>query len=74
MLILCVLASRAVAGGFQRSGRLQELLRRNNGSSEGVTRMGVLTGGTGLENVVSVYTFVRLRLLGLRKARPARAS
>jgi hypothetical protein len=74
MLILCVLASRAVAGGFQRSGRLHELLRRNNGSSEGVTRMGVLKGGTGLENVVSLYTFVRLRLLGSRKARPAHAS
>eukprot|EP01043_Picozoa_sp_COSAG02_P015365 COSAG02_NODE_653_length_18827_cov_44.237826_11_plen_75_part_00 len=74
MLILCVLASRAVAGGFRRSGRLQELLRSKNGSSVGVTRMGVLKGGIGLENVVSLYTFVRSRFLGPRKARSARAS
>ena len=62
------------AGGSRRSGRLQELLRRNDGSSEGVARTGVLSGGSGQDNVVILYIFVRLCLPGLRKARPARAS
>ena len=74
MLISCAFASRAFAGGFQRSGRLQDLLRRNDGSSEGVARTGVLGGGTGQANVVILCIFVRLGLPGPRKARPARAS
>lgn len=61
-------------GGFRRSGRLQELLRRNYGSSEGVARLGVPKDSTGQENAVILYSFVRLRLLGPRKARRARAS
>jgi hypothetical protein len=74
MLISCAFASRAFAGGFRRSGRLQELLRRNDDSSEGVARTGVLGGGSGQVNVVILYIFVRLGLPGPRKARPARAS
>ena len=46
------------------SGRLQELLRRNDGSSESVARTGVLEGGTGQDNVVVLYVPLRLRLLG----------
>ena len=53
---------------------LAELLRRNDGSSEGVARTGVLGGGSGQVNVVILYIFVRLGLPGPRKARPARAS
>ena len=74
MLISCAFASRAFAGGFRRAGRLQELLRGNDGSSEGVARTGVLGGGTGQVNVVILCIFVRLGLPGPRKARPARAS
>ena len=74
MLISCAFASRAFAGGFRRSGRLQELLRRNDGSSEGVARIEVLGGGSGQINAVILYIFVRLGLPGPREARPARAS
>ena len=74
MLIVCVFASTAFAGGFQRSGRLQEMLRRNDGSSESVARTGVLMDSTGQENVVVLYISLHLRLLGPRKTRPARAS
>ena len=63
-----------MAGRFWRSGRLQEPLRRSDGSSEGVTHTGVLGGGNGQDNVVGLYNFVRLCLLGSRKARPACAS
>lgn len=73
-LIACVFASSDFVGGSWRSGRLQELLRRNNGSSEGVARMGVLEGCTGQDNVVFLYTFVSLCLLGPRKPRSACAS
>ena len=62
------------AGGLRRSGCLQELLRRNDGSPEGVARTVVLSGGSGQVNVVILYIFVRLGLPGPRKARPARAS
>jgi len=74
MLISCAFASRAFAGGFRRAGRLQELLRGNDGSSEGVARTGVLGGGTGQVNVVILCIFVRLGLPGPRKARLAHAS
>ena len=59
---------------IRRSGRLQELLRRSYGSSEGVARTVVLSDGTGQDNVVVLYIVTHTRLLGPRKARPARAS
>ena len=62
------------AGGFRRSGCLQELLRRNCCSSEGVARLGVLGDSTGQENAVVLYSFGHTHLLDPRKARPARAS
>ena len=67
-------ASRAFAGGFWRSGRLQELLRRNDGSSEGVAWTAVLHGSSGQANAVILYIFAHTRLLGPRKARPTHAS
>ena len=59
---------------IRRSGRLQELLRRSYGSSEGVARTVVLSDGTGQDNVVVLYIVTHTRLLGPRKARPACAS
>jgi hypothetical protein len=56
-----------------RSGRLQQLLRRSYGSSEGAVRTGVLGDSIGQGNAVVLYSFVRLGLIGPRKARPARA-
>ena len=67
-------ASRAFAGGFRRSGRLQELLRRNDGSSEGVAWTAVLHGSGGQANAVILYIFAHTRLLVPRKVRPVRAS
>ena len=74
VLILCVFASRDLAGGFRRSGRLQMLLRCSYGSSEREARTVVLSSSTGQENVVVLYIFVRLCLLDPRRARPACAS
>ena len=62
------------AGGSRRSGRLQELLRHNYGSFEGVAWTGVLRDGTSQDNVVVLYIFAHTRVLGPRKARPACAS
>ena len=73
-LMVCVFASMAIAGGFRRSGRLRELLRRKDGSSEGVAWTAVLNGSSGLANAVILYIFAHTRLLGPRKARPPRAS
>ena len=69
---------RVCEQGFRRqilaAGLLQELLRRNDGSSEGVAWTAVLHGSGGQANAVILYIFAHTRLLGPRKARPARAS
>jgi len=55
---VCLCASRDFAGTFLL-WRLKELKRRNYGSSEGETRLGVLGVSTNLHNIVALCLFVR---------------